>query len=256
MVFPLSLRLQHPKATPLAAMSRATFPQPHRPRTITRVLPPLAAVLLPPTSCSLWFLVSLRMAPARESRRRSRLLLLCSSLSHETWTSYFPKIFLMPKGSCRALHSSAVILSLDSLTSSCQLLRLSSGSTRNIREQVCGDCVQPTWAMTDPRPKHTDIPSDQCLLMDTRVIKSDSDEQVFICTNCQERERKRAQRKKNPKVKPEPEIEEDSEVSPDDPRRIILFNSGQHLEFGSGQATIPARIACYCRHHKEKTGFR
>lgn len=104
----------------------------------------------------------------------------------------------------------------------------------------------------------SDASEENTVTLDAKVIKSDSDEQVLICNSCQERERKRAQRKKDPKGKAEA-LEDDpngERISQNDRRRIILFNCGQHVDFSDGQATFPARIACYCRHHREREGFR
>lgn len=39
-------------------------------------------------------------------------------------------------------------------------------------------------------------------------------------------------------------------------RRILLFNCNEYVEFNNGEATLPTRVTCYCRHHSEKTGFR
>ena len=38
-------------------------------------------------------------------------------------------------------------------------------------------------------------------------------------------------------------------------RRVVLFNTGDYVEFDQGEAVLPTRITCYCRHHKEKVGF-
>ncbi|KAI8091139.1 uncharacterized protein B0P05DRAFT_301198 [Gilbertella persicaria] len=39
-------------------------------------------------------------------------------------------------------------------------------------------------------------------------------------------------------------------------KRILLFNCNEYVEFNNGEATLPTRVTCYCRHHSEKTGFR
>ncbi len=38
-------------------------------------------------------------------------------------------------------------------------------------------------------------------------------------------------------------------------KRVVLFNCGDYVEFEHGEAVLPTRITCYCRHHKEKVGF-
>ena len=95
--------------------------------------------------------------------------------------------------------------------------------------------------------------------------------EVRICQNCINRERKRAARKK-----PKNEDEEDRWYSYEN-ERVIVFNTNEYKEwqpcpFGkeafsslgpaaknagkSMQIEVPMRIACYCRHQGEKTGFR
>ncbi|KAL5615296.1 hypothetical protein BROUX41_005345 [Berkeleyomyces rouxiae] len=83
--------------------------------------------------------------------------------------------------------------------------------------------------------------------------------EVHICSGCIQRERKRAARKKNKSV------EDDELWSTNETRRIVVFNTFEVIEWskmeepehqGRWQAVIPMRIACYCRHHGEKEGFR
>ena len=103
---------------------------------------------------------------------------------------------------------------------------------------------------------------------------------VQICQGCVTRERKRAGRKKAKKP------EEDELWIKDEARRIIVFNTTEYKEWSEAPATcelrgphdvnrpdmdsrrvmalsegtmtveLPMRIACYCRHHHEKTGFQ
>ena len=40
-----------------------------------------------------------------------------------------------------------------------------------------------------------------------------------------------------------------------DAQRILIFNVSQTVDFANGDAILPVRITCYCRHHHEKTGF-
>ncbi|CRK38644.1 hypothetical protein BN1708_007831 [Verticillium longisporum] len=96
--------------------------------------------------------------------------------------------------------------------------------------------------------------------------------EVRICQGCITRERKRAGRKKIKKV------EEEEMWKKDENRRVIVFNTNEIKEWqppsatpadpavvgppepqypaGALQVDAPMRIACYCRHHAEKMGFR
>ncbi|KAL1636930.1 SPT3 Dosage dependent suppressor of Ty-induced promoter mutations-like protein [Neofusicoccum ribis] len=93
--------------------------------------------------------------------------------------------------------------------------------------------------------------------------------EVRICQNCVQRERKRAARKRVKK-------QEDEEAWAEyEYERVIVFNDKEYKEWqpvtppkndGSAnsityspnamQIEVPMRIACYCRHQGEKTGFR
>lgn len=86
--------------------------------------------------------------------------------------------------------------------------------------------------------------------------------EVRICQNCINRERKRAARKKNKKP------EEDELWDKYEHYRAIVFNTQEIKEWhpvadplsavppGTVQVDAPMRIACYCRHHSEKSGFK
>ncbi|KAL6816839.1 hypothetical protein V8C40DRAFT_79614 [Trichoderma camerunense] len=98
--------------------------------------------------------------------------------------------------------------------------------------------------------------------------------QIRICKKCIERERKRAGRKKN-----HTKSDEEKSWYMDESRRIIIFNTKEIKDWrppsnekekdseGPSQAelfrqcptamqvVVPMRLACYCRHQKEKTGF-
>ena len=103
---------------------------------------------------------------------------------------------------------------------------------------------------------------------------------VQICSGCISRERKRASRKKARKP------EEDELWLKDEAKRIIVFNTNEEREWETAPASydektepgnespgaggmrnisliegtmtvvLPMRVACYCRHHNEKTGFQ
>ncbi|KAJ9666093.1 SPT3 Dosage dependent suppressor of Ty-induced promoter mutations-like protein [Coniosporium apollinis] len=97
--------------------------------------------------------------------------------------------------------------------------------------------------------------------------KTENGGEVRICTNCMNRERKRAGRKR---VKKQEDEEEWYKYEQD---RVIVFNTkeyqdwqpptapkenGEDVKFPEGamQISAPMRIACYCRHHSEKIGFQ
>jgi uncharacterized protein len=42
----------------------------------------------------------------------------------------------------------------------------------------------------------------------------------------------------------------------EDTTSIVQFNCPEVIDFSTGTAVLPLRITCYCRHHREKVGFR
>ncbi|PKS06981.1 hypothetical protein jhhlp_005578 [Lomentospora prolificans] len=81
--------------------------------------------------------------------------------------------------------------------------------------------------------------------------------EVWICSNCIDRERKRSERKKVKKP------DEEGIWKAEEWRRVVVFNTHEIREFPkpdpvTGYTTIelPMRIACYCRHQQEKVGFQ
>ncbi|KNZ52547.1 hypothetical protein VP01_352g2 [Puccinia sorghi] len=107
----------------------------------------------------------------------------------------------------------------------------------------------------------TGIPPEETLFLDVAVVReSEPHEEIYCCSNCQVREQKRLQRKRDARVRPAQEIESDeaeqSTRPEDEKRKIVVFNCGQYVTFDSGEVTLPTRITCYCRHHREKKGFR
>ncbi|GAA5913803.1 uncharacterized protein JCM6883_003997 [Sporobolomyces salmoneus] len=105
-------------------------------------------------------------------------------------------------------------------------------------------------------------PVENTLVLDVAVVRaSDPSSQIFICTNCRARELKRSLRKKDPKGKsaPPPPVlpiedmgDKDEE---EEKRKVVVFNSPEYVDFGTGECVLPTRVTCYCRHHKEKKGF-
>ena len=88
---------------------------------------------------------------------------------------------------------------------------------------------------------------------------------VSACTSCQNREAKRTARKVAARIRPA--RSDDDEPSPPLPpslqmkteegedASVVLFNCADTQEFSGGSVTLPLRIICYCRHHREKVGF-
>ncbi|KAJ3778689.1 hypothetical protein FB446DRAFT_712751 [Lentinula raphanica] len=92
---------------------------------------------------------------------------------------------------------------------------------------------------------------------------------VLSCSSCQAREAKRVAKKIAARVRParNSDVEEDYPDDPNNPNAtrkgssledttsIIQFNCAEVVDFSTGSAILPIRITCYCRHHREKTGF-
>ena len=74
---------------------------------------------------------------------------------------------------------------------------------------------------------------------------------------------KRVARKIAARVRParsDSESQEEPPIIPgkgkhEDTSNILQFNCPEVLDFSSGSVILPLRITCYCRHHREKTGF-
>lgn len=97
---------------------------------------------------------------------------------------------------------------------------------------------------------------------------------VSACTNCLQREAKRIDRKKAARVRPQRHDSSDSEdegavfrvptgvdgkaLAPKDGEGtgIVVFNCPEVNDFSEGRVVLPVRVTCYCRHHREKMGFR
>lgn len=116
--------------------------------------------------------------------------------------------------------------------------------------------LTPFDSRTGPPP-----PPENTLVLDVAVVRaSDPSSQIFICTNCRARELKRSLRKKDPKGKsappPAPPVEDlGDKDEEEEKRKVVVFNSPEFVEFGTGECVLPTRVTCYCRHHKEKKGF-
>ncbi|ORX91568.1 hypothetical protein K493DRAFT_49928 [Basidiobolus meristosporus CBS 931.73] len=115
----------------------------------------------------------------------------------------------------------------------------------------------------------------------TVICASEAPKKVLTCLGCVQRERKRAQRKKENRLKNQQnnankqlageatqpgdtavEASKPAAMDLDDEkslqleqRKILLFNCNELVDFSSGDTILPTRITCYCRHHNEKVGF-
>ncbi|CAO3628798.1 unnamed protein product [Mucor hiemalis] len=102
--------------------------------------------------------------------------------------------------------------------------------------------------------------SDETRVLDleARVIcESDENKKIKMCQGCVRRERKRAERKKNSKpssYKINSNVVDEKFES--DRERVLIFNCESLVNFSKGEAILPTRITCYCRHHNERIGFR
>ncbi|KZO92586.1 hypothetical protein CALVIDRAFT_540853 [Calocera viscosa TUFC12733] len=89
---------------------------------------------------------------------------------------------------------------------------------------------------------------------------------AYRCASCHQREVKRMARKLALRVRPPPS----PSPSPDgsdhskncdnveeelDDKRMIVFNCTDLQELRDGEVSLPTRLVCYCRHHREKVGF-
>ncbi|KAF8331875.1 uncharacterized protein EI90DRAFT_3122989 [Cantharellus anzutake] len=107
-------------------------------------------------------------------------------------------------------------------------------------------------------------PEDALSLSVAVTCASDPSMSVLACTNCLTREAKRTERKKAARVRPVRRDSSDSEDGEDgngggkDGVRgnIVVFNCPDLNDFSEGRVVLPVRVTCYCRHHREKLGFR
>lgn len=122
---------------------------------------------------------------------------------------------------------------------------------------------------------------EEVLFLYTEVWCTDHPVRAFACARCVNRERRRAQARAPTAKKGVPPSESDEPVNglsqaqsslggmdpvhepvdeegltQEDKERILLFNCGPLVELVDGECDLPARLTCYCKHHKEKTGFR
>lgn len=124
----------------------------------------------------------------------------------------------------------------------------------------------PTDTISKPKLQLRDpfVPIPTALSMDTVVVCiTDESRYVNMCRCCLNRERKRAFRKKVRLPS------EEAHWSLDQEKRAIVFNCKEIVDFGSlvdievdgeqvkaKRLELPIRMACYCRHHNEKIGFK
>jgi hypothetical protein len=80
------------------------------------------------------------------------------------------------------------------------------------------------------------------------VASMDPSKEIYRCANCIQRERRSLKRKTKSELPEEQSMDEEK-------RKIIQFYTHRVVDFSAGEAVLPVRITCYCRHHKEATGF-
>lgn len=111
------------------------------------------------------------------------------------------------------------------------------------------------------------------LRLETEVWCTDNPtRRAYACVKCVTRERKRAMSKSlagrgkaarkgaeesDEARQPDVDAQVDADgLTQEDRNKIVLFNCGNLVELVEGECELPMRVTCYCRHHKEKTGFR
>lgn len=147
-------------------------------------------------------------------------------------------------------------------------IKAGMGARRRVRKNA---------GQTDPDSLGSFQP-EEVLFLYTEVWCTDRPSRAYACAKCVNRERKRAQARSSTAsskaktalpsesddfgsksnvnaAKPEESVDEDG-LTQADRERILLFNCGPLVELQDGECDLPARLTCYCRHHKEKTGFR
>lgn len=127
------------------------------------------------------------------------------------------------------------------------------------------------FCLQDPVELLPDVLKKNMLFMDTHVLTSDLKRSCSVCPRCIKREQKRALRSKSGAsesslptaagvVKNNPNLWADEKMV----KKAIIFNCKEIVSFPpplglSNDAKafdFSARIICYCRHHKELSGFR
>lgn len=137
----------------------------------------------------------------------------------------------------------ATALSPDTLELSTQLVCTSAMTKPAVKERVLGRAV----AAAHPSSTNPEAGDE----------KASEGGEVHICTGCITREVKRANRKKTKKPA------EDEVWRSYEGQRVVVFNTYEYKDLtddlenpGSMVIDTPMRIACYCRHHHEKSGFQ
>lgn len=140
--------------------------------------------------------------------------------------------------------------------------------------------VQPDVLVDSGQAAADAIRESEILDLVCEVYCLDTGEKAYACAKCVAREEKRAHARLVNRIRP---ITSDSEDGPRrsaangqmlfgqtvdsmqvdeegltlaDRNKIVLFNCSQTVELVDGCGEIPARVTCYCRHHREKTGYR
>ncbi|ORZ13726.1 hypothetical protein BCR42DRAFT_453057 [Absidia repens] len=125
-----------------------------------------------------------------------------------------------------------------------------------------------------PNDDKSDMTDADVLKLEAAVVcDGHADNEIIMCSSCVHRERKRTKRKRDNKVARAankegcaaklaalfahelPDLSNEN-VMAEERKKILLFNCNEYVEFSNGEATLPTRVTCYCRHHSEKVGFR
>jgi hypothetical protein len=81
----------------------------------------------------------------------------------------------------------------------------------------------------------------------------------YQCSQAKRLARKIAARVRPPRSDSDDAMVEDDATlagNSEDTSNIVQFNCPDILDFSTGSTILPLRITCYCRHHREKVGFR
>lgn len=140
--------------------------------------------------------------------------------------------------------------------------------------------VQPDSLVDSGQAAADAVRESEILKLTCEVFCLDTGEKAYACAKCVAREEKRAHARLVNRIRP---ITSDSEDGPRrsaangqmlfgqtidstqvdeegltmaDRNKIVLFNCSQTVELSDGCGEVPARVTCYCRHHREKTGYR
>eukprot|EP01127_Copromyxa_protea_P002503 TRINITY_DN1239_c0_g1_i6.p1 TRINITY_DN1239_c0_g1~~TRINITY_DN1239_c0_g1_i6.p1 ORF type:complete len:1554 (-),score=340.11 TRINITY_DN1239_c0_g1_i6:73-4713(-) len=105
---------------------------------------------------------------------------------------------------------------------------------------------------TNENKDNTETVGGESLMLSAQVFNSDLTQTIQRCYGCIQRERKSLEKKLKDKdvLLPQSPVTLESEKE-----SILQFYSEPTINFTTGEAIIPLRLTCYCRHHREHKGF-